>query len=261
MTIEDIAKQKKCSVNTIHRLFDNFLDNPPTPQIRKNDNCHLMIDGTYTSDFCILNYYDNDLKYLQYFEIVKDENYNDFKLGLELLKAAGLKITSITSDGDRGLIMAINEALPGISHQRCIIHVQRMGLIYLTQHPKTEAGRELRIIIRDLHKIYSHDDRHEWVTRYRNWEAQYHDFLNERNNYLSDTKLFKHYDVRRVRTLINNTLSHIFHYLDDPKIPKSNNGLECLFSYLKNNLRVHRGLSKAHRKSFILWYNWFKYNK
>ena len=69
MTIEEIAKQKKCSTRSIHRLFDNFLDNPPTPQIKENNDCHLMIDGTYTADICLLNYFDNDLKHLQYFEI------------------------------------------------------------------------------------------------------------------------------------------------------------------------------------------------
>ncbi len=259
-TIAEIAKEKDCSVNTIHRLFDIFLNNPPTPQIKENNNCHLMIDGTYSGEICLLNYFDNDLKHLQYFEIVKQENYLDFKLGLELLKMAGLNIVSITSDGDRGLIMAINEVLPGVTHQRCIIHVQRMGLAYLTRFPKYPAGRELREIVLDLHRVSGYEERTEWVRRYRNWEAEYHDFLGERTEFLSDKRLYKHYGIRQVRTLINNTLPHLFHYLDDPKIPKSNNGLECRFSYLKNNLRIHRGLSKEHRKSFLLWYNWFKYN-
>jgi AraC-like DNA-binding protein len=260
MTIEEIAEQRKCSVNTVHRLFDNYLDHPPTPQIRENDNCHLMIDGTYHSDFCLLSYFDNDLKYLQYYEIVKDENYLDFKLGLELLKRAGLNIASITSDGDRALIMAINEVFPGIVHQRCIVHVQRMALAYLTRFPKYPAGKELRLIVRDLHKVSDYKERAEWVARYRNWEAEYHDFLGERTELLSDKRLYKHFGIRQARAQIANTLPHLFHYLNDPKIPKSNNGLECRFSYLKNNLRIHRGLSKSHRKSFLLWYNWFKYN-
>ena len=82
-TVSEIAQEKKCSVNTIHRLFANYLDHPPTPQIKPNDNCHLMIDGTYTGGICLLNYFDNDLKRPQYFEIVKSENYFDFRLGLE----------------------------------------------------------------------------------------------------------------------------------------------------------------------------------
>ena len=261
LELKDIAKQKGCSISTVQRLFRKYLNHPPTPQIRENNSCHLMIDGTYHSDFCLLNYFDNDLKYLQYYEIVKKENYLDFQLDLELLKKAGLNITSITSDGDKELIKAINEVLPGIVHQRCIVHVQRMSLVYLTQHPQTTAGRELRLIVLDMCRIYDYKERAEWVERYHEWEAKYHDFLNERNSSLSETKLFKHYDVRRVRTLIDGALPHLFHYLDDSRIPKSNNGLECRFSYLKNNLRIHRGLSKEHRKSFLLWYNWFKYNK
>lgn len=260
MTINEIAAQKKCSSRNIHRLFKNYLNHPPIPKIKPNDNCHLMIDGTYFGEICLINYFDNDLKHPQYYEIVKQENYLDFKLGLELLKRVGLNIKSITSDGDRGLIMAINEVFPGIVHQRCMVHVQRMGLAYLTRFPKYPAGRELRKIVLDLHKVSDYEDRSEWINSYRNWEARYHNFLSERTEFLSDRRLYKHYGIRQVRTLINNTLPHLFHYLDDPKIPKSNNGLECRFSYLKNNLRVHRGLSKEHRKNFLLWYSWLKYN-
>ena len=79
MTINEIAVQKKCSPRNVHRLFKNYLDHPPISQIKANSNCHLMIDGTYFGDICLLNYFDNDLKHLQYFEIVKEENYLDFK--------------------------------------------------------------------------------------------------------------------------------------------------------------------------------------
>lgn len=260
MTLGEIAAKKKCSISTIQRLFKKYLNKPPVPQIKPNNNCHLIIDGTYHSDFCLLNYFDSDLKHLQYYEIVKKENYNDFEAGLRLLKEVGLKLTSITSDGEKELIVAIKEVFPGVLHQRCIIHVQRMSLIYLTRFPRTPAGRELRKIITKLHEISSHEERAAWVKKFRKWECDHYDFLNERNSIFADSKLYAHYDVRRVQSLINNTLPNLFYYLDDPKIPKSTNGLECRFSYLKNNLRIHRGLSNEHRKSFVLWYNWFKYN-
>jgi hypothetical protein len=260
MKIAEIANKKKCSVSTIQRLFKKYLDEPPTPQIKSNTNCHLIIDGTYHSDFCLLNYFDSDLKHLQYYEIVRSENYRDFFMGLELLKEAGLKIASITSDGERELIMAVREVFPEAKHQRCIVHVQRMSLAYLTKFPRTLAGKELRRIVLRLHEISNHEERVAWIKKFRQWEYDHADFLKERNSVFSDSKLYAHYDVRRVQSLINNTLPNLFHYLDDPKIPKSTNGLECRFSYLKNNLRIHRGLSNTHRKSFVLWYNWFKYN-
>ncbi|PKL72213.1 hypothetical protein CVV26_02605 [Candidatus Kuenenbacteria bacterium HGW-Kuenenbacteria-1] len=97
-----------------------------------------------------------------------------------------------------------------------------MGLVYLKRFPKTEAGIILRHLIRKLHEISNHKD--------------------------------------RTRSLIKNALPNMFYYLDDSKIPKSSNGLECRFSYLKNNLNIHRGLTKKNRKNFILWYNYFKYN-
>ncbi|MEA3464371.1 MAG: transposase, partial [Patescibacteria group bacterium] len=65
---------------------------------------------------------------------------------------------------------------------------------------------------------------------------------------------------RRTRSLIKNALPNMFHYLDNPETPKSSNGLESRFSYLKNNLNIHRGLSRKNRRNFILWYNYFKYN-
>jgi transposase-like protein len=219
-----------------------------------------MIDGTYFQDFCLVSYFDADLKHLQYCEIIDKENYRDFKLSLMVLVAAGLNIRSITSDGEKGLILAVREVLPDTLHQRCIIHVQRMSLIYLGRFPQSEAGRDLRKITRLLHNIYDHADKKNWIKKFRDWEIKYHDFLDEKNSIWSDSKLYRHYDIRRVRTLINNSLPNIFYYLDDNRIPKSTNGLESRFSYLKNNLRTHRGLSKENRKSFILWYCWFKYN-
>jgi len=37
--------------------------------------------------------------------------------------------------------------------------------------------------------------------------------------------------------------------------------LESQFSYLKNNLKIHRGLSKESRENFIRWYYYFKKQK
>ena len=245
----------------MQRLFKYFLDNPPIPKIKFNNNCHLIIDGTYTSDFCILNYLDNDLKYLQHCSIVKWENSIEYIIDLELLKQSGLNIVSITSDGQKGLIKAIKQVSPNVIHQRCIIHIQRMSLIYLTRFPKTDAGITLRYWVKRLHEIDSYKKRDFWITQFEGWCRKYDSFLKEKSESLSGRKWYTHKLLRRTRPLIKNALPNMFHYLNNPEIPKSSNGLECRFSYLKNNLNIHRGLSRKNRRNFILWYNYFKYNK
>jgi len=259
MTLGYIAKEKGCSISTIQRLFKSYLDNPSIPQIKTNNNCHLLIDGTYSSDWCQLNYFDNDLKYLQYFDMVKHETYLDYRMGLEALKKAGLKIVSITCDGHKGLLNAIYDVFPGIVVQRCVVHIVRMSIIYLRQKPRYFAAIELKKIVRELSYINSHDEKELWIKSFLDWEQTYYHFLQEKTEHISGRKRYTHRLIRRTRSLIGHAIPSMFHYLDDPQIPKSNNGLECRFSYLKNNLRIHRGLSKKHVKSFLSWYAYFKY--
>ena len=58
--------------------------------------------------------------------------------------------------------------------------------------------------------------------------------------------------------VIKKALPDMFPYIDNPRIPKTTNGLESFFGHLKGNLNIHRGLSHAHRKEFILWYLFLK---
>jgi len=245
----------------LQRLFKNYLNNPPKFKIKTNQDCHLIIDGTYfKNNFCVLNYLDNDLKHLQYFRIVERENYYNYLTDLEFLKQLGLTAASITSDGQKGLIKAVNDVYPNVIHQRCVVHIQRMSLAYLTRFPKTNAGIELKCLVKKLHKIETYYDRDLWVECFENWLKKYNDFLKEKSESDSGRKWYKHKLLRRTRSLIKNALPNMFYYLDDFRIPKSTNGLETRFSYLKNSLKIHRGLSKKNRKNFIIWYNYFKYN-
>lgn len=245
----------------MQRLFLKFLKDSPSYKIKKNNNCHLVIDGTNYGEDCILNYLDNDLKYLQYSNIVKRENYDNYVADLKLLTRSGLNPVSITSDGQKGLIKAINEVFPNIIHQRCLIHIQRMSKIYLTRNPQTEAGQTLLFWVKKLHEIDTVQKRDDWIKQFEYWRKKHDDFLKEKSESPSGRRWYTHKLLRRTRTLIKNALPNMFHYLDNPNIPKSTNGLECRFSYLKNNLNIHRGLSKKNRKNFILWYHYFKYNR
>jgi len=191
---------------------------------------------------------------------VERENYYNYLTDLEFLKQLGLTIASITSDGQKGLVKAVREVFPDTIHQRCIIHIQRMSLAYLTRHPKTNAGIELRCLVKELHKIETYYDRDLWIECFNDWRERYDDFLKEKSESDSGRKWYTHKSLRKTRSLIKNALPNMFYYLDDYRIPKSTNGLETRFSFLKNSLGIHRGLSNENRKNFIIWYNYFKYN-
>lgn len=258
-TLQEISKESGKSTRTLQRLFQTFLNNSPIPIIKSNSGCHLIIDGTYYSNFCILNFLDNDQKYLQLYNVVNYESYDNYLNDLKLLKQSGLNIVSVTSDGQRGLKKAISEVFPNIVHQRCVIHIQRMSLIYLTRYPKTEAGLMLRYWVTKLHEIDTIEKRDGWIYQFNNWCRLYDSFLKEKSQALSGETWYTHKLLRRTRALIKNALPNMFYYLNDPKIPKSTNGLESRFSYLKNNLNIHRGLSENNRINFVKWYNYFKY--
>ena len=197
----EIAKQRNLTIKTVRSRFKEYLNNPPTPRIKSNDCCQLIIDGTYHTDFCVLNYLDNDQKYLQFYNIVKYESYDNYLNDLELLKQSGLNIVSITSDGQRGLKKAISEVFPEVIHQRCIIHIQRMSLIYLTRNPKTEAGMMLRYWVKKLHKINTIEKRDYWIYQFNNWSRLFNTFLKEKSEALSGKTWYTHKLLRRTRAL------------------------------------------------------------
>ena len=218
-----------------------------------------MIDGTYfKTNFCLLNYRDNDLGYLQYWRVVERENYYNYLSDLEFLKQVGFRVQSVTSDGQKGLIKAVSDVFPNAIHQRCIIHIQRMSLIYLTRNPKTGAGAILRELVKNLHKIDNHNKRDYWIFFFNQWCGKYKDFLKQRSCSYSGRKWYTHKSLRKTRALIKNALPNMFHYLDNYHIPKSTNGIESSFSFLKNNLKIHRGLKRENRENFLKWYNYFK---
>lgn len=225
-----------------------------------NSRCYLIIDGTYFQTFCLVYYYDARIKHLQFYSIMAKENYDDITADLALLKLAGLTVVAVTTDGHKALIKAVKTVFPNAIRQRCVVHIQRMSLIYLTRFPKTLAGRELRMLIGELHKVDTPAEKNKWVKQFNDWTNKHYDFLREKSISSLGRRWYTHKLLRRTRSLITNALPDMFHYLDDGNIPKSTNGVESRFSYVKNDLNIHRGLTEQRQKNFILWYHYFKYN-
>ena len=61
-------------------------------------------------------------------------------------------------------------------------------------------------------------------------------------------------DIKRARSMLLRALPDMFHYLDDPLIPTTINGLEGYFSRLKSRYRQHPGLRPHRRPNYFAWY-------
>ena len=55
--------------------------------------------------------------------------------------------------------------------------------------------------------------------------------------------------------------SNLFQYIDNPGLPRTTNSLEAFFGHVKDQLRLHRGLSETRVDNFIKWYLYFNDEK
>ena len=124
-----------------------------------------------------------------------------------------------------------------LPHQRCLVHTQLQCQTFLTQRPKTEAGRNLLELVHLLNQaenIYHRNILFLWLKRF---EERFIPVIKERT-YSEDKKNW----------------DNLFVYLDYPFLVKDTNRLEGLFSQLDNKLGRHRGLSKENRGHFLYWF-------
>lgn len=262
-TIEAISKSSGYSPRTLQTYFDFYLSKRPVLHIKPSEKVNLLLDGTYFANkLCLVLYRDDHVKYTQLYRITDGEWYEEIKEDITNLLALGLQIESITCDGHRSVLKAIRSTDKSIVIQRCIIHVQRMCRIWLSSKPKSQAGMELLDIVYKLHLIETRSQWGYWVVELIGWHEKHQVFIEEKSvNPETGRYWYKHKMVRRSFVVIKRALPDMFHYLENPRIPKSTNGIESFFGHLKGHLTIHRGLTKTHFKGFIQWYLWFKNNQ
>jgi transposase-like protein len=213
------------------------------------------MDATYFERFCLVCYQDHDEGYTQLIRFSDGERYEEIKEDLDNLVRLGLRIESITTDGHKSILKAIRESLPDVKVQRCLVHIQRMCLLWLTRYPKHEAGRELRQLVLMLLRIKTDNDRLYWTGELAQWHTRHKAYLSEMTvNTETGRRWYTHKLLRRSYFSIKRAMPNMFHYLSGPAIPHTTNGIEGFFSHLKNHLDLHRGLTTQHRIDFIKWY-------
>jgi hypothetical protein len=261
-TFKTSSRDSGLSVDTLQRTFYAFLEQSPTVKILKRNNVHLRIDATYFKRFCMLSYQDHDDGYTQLIRFSDGEHYQEIKEDLANLIKLGVRIESITTDGHKSILKAIKKSLPDVIVQRCLVHIQRMCLLWLTRFPKHDAGIELRSLVLLLLQIKTENDRLYWTKEIEQWYGRHKNYLQQKSyNEKTGRYWYTHKLLRRSYLTIKRALPNMFHYLSNPKIPRTTNGIEGFFSHLKNHLDLHRGLTLEHRINFIKWYGYLSNDK
>jgi transposase-like protein len=213
------------------------------------------MDATYFKNFCMLCYQDHSDGYTQLIRFSDQERYEQIREDLDNLIRLGVQIESVTTDGHKSALKAIKKTLPNVPVQRCLVHIQRMCLLWLTRYPTQTAGIELRRLVLQLLQIKQDNDRRYWIKQLRRWYKIHKAYLQEKTfSPTTGRYWYTHKLLRRSYFTINRALPNMFQYLVDPKIPSTTNGIEGFFSHLKNHLDLHRGLTTEHRIDFIKWY-------
>lgn len=171
----------------------------------------------------------------------------------EPIKNSGFNPKSFTLDGNPQVIRTIRSMWPEIIVQRCLVHIQRQGLMWCRRFPKRTDAKHLRKLFKRVTYIKTHKERDRFISDFEAWEQKYGCRLALRPE---RGKVFS--DIKRARSMLIKALPDMFHYLDDSNIPKTTNGLEGYFSRLKQNYRNHRGLKPEKRANYFKWFFFLK---
>ncbi|WP_300958517.1 transposase [Bacteroides acidifaciens] len=149
------------------------------------------------------------------YRITDDELEKEICEDLENIRSLGIEVESVTKDGGRGIIKAVRKVLPKAVRQRCLAHIQRECLTWLTRNPKSEAGVELRHIAMTISAIKTNNDRLYWCGMFRDWHERHKEYLNARTaSKVSDSEWYTHKMVRKAYIHLRRALPDMFRLIE-----------------------------------------------
>ncbi len=181
-----------------------------------------------------------------YKQYVQQETNQLYFQGIKEITRRGIKIQSIICDGRKGLFQLFGKEIP---IQMCNFHQVAIVRRYLTKKPKMQASKELW-----KHTLLlTHTDKESFEGGLNDWYVRWEDFLNERKTDEKGKKRYVHKKLRSAYRSLKTNMPWLFTWYDNMglKIPNTTNGIDGLFSDLKNKLRNHNGLSIVRKKKFI----------
>lgn len=241
---QQLAERFGCSRQTILRHLAKA-DRRTGFAVPKAAN--VMMDTTYFGrSFGIMVLYDTISRKALSVTEVKNETNALYCRAVDELREKGILIQIIICDGKAGLLQSFD----GLPVQLCQFHQVKTVNRYLTNRPKTAAGKALREIALTL----KDSNRRQFEHRLSGWFGTYCDYLNERTvNAETGKSFYTHKRLRSAYFSLKRNMDWLFAFERYPElnIPKTTNLLEGCFGDVKRLLRCHSGMKKENKLRFI----------
>ena len=186
------------------------------------------------------------LKKNLYAQEVQTESVDAYRQGRINLEELGYTIKAIVLDGRPG----VRQLFSDVPIQMCHFHQKQIITRYLTNNPKLEAGIELKKITATLCQTNERD----FTDAIHNWHQKLSSFLKEKTtDPLAGKWFYTHKRLRSAYRSLKINLPYLFTYqkYHDLNIPNTTNSLDGCFAYLKELVRVHRGINKTLKRKII----------
>lgn len=150
-------------------------------------------------------------------------------------------------DGHQGITRAAGHYMPQAIHQRCLVHMVRNVHKDIGITPKAPLARQLQSLIYQLVKVRTVNDRANWETDWRAYQAAY---VAARAKNVPITK-----NLSSLHTVLSNAYkrAELFTFLDHPELPNNTNAIESQNRLLREALGRHRGMNLARREALVTW--------
>ena len=250
-SVRQLCAQCSHSPFKIKCIIQYWLDKLPVKNNDFKTFKHVIFDGTFIhgrkSIVAVMDDSKHEIFAGEYG--VRENSIPELRQFFNPLIHQGLNPKSATVDGNPQVIKLFRELWPEIVIQRCLVHIQRQGLMWCRRFPKRTDAKHLRKLFLKVTYIYNFKDRDKFLSDVQTWEQRFGCSVVRAPE---AGRVFS--DVKRARSMLLKAIPNMFHYLNDPNIPATTNSLEGYFSRLKSKYRQHRGLSPKRRFNYFKWY-------
>ena len=243
-TINQLAEKYKRSRDWIR---EHLNDVPVKEQLHVPQPIVAIADVTFFKrefGLCVIRA--PHLKKNLYVQEVQNESVDTYRQGRIALEERGYTIKAIILDGRPG----VRQLFSDVPIQMCHFHQKQIITRYLTNNPKLEAGIELKKITATLCQTNEKD----FISAINNWHQKWSSFLKDRTtDSLTGKWFYTHKRLRSAYRSLKINLPYLFTYQKYPElnIPNTTNSLDGCFAYLKELVRVHRGINKTLKRTII----------